>query len=313
MNNIKEFDVAIIGGGPGGLTAAIYAQRANLKTCFIEKGAPGGKMVITAKIENYPGFKSIEGPTLSLEMFNQATELGSEYIGAEAVQIKNIENNMKEVLLNNGNSIIAKVVIIAIGTENRKLDIPGEEKFVGRGVSYCAICDGSFYKNKVVSVIGSGNSACEEAIYLSQIASKVYLIVRGPALKADATVIDEINEKENIELMLNTDTVEIFGTKSVESLEVKDKTKNENIKLDVSAVFPFVGLSAFSIGSEQKVEKTAMNFIVTDKNMQTSIDGIFSVGDINDKKYRQISTAISDGTIAALAAKEYINKNFKKK
>ncbi|MGL4950307.1 MAG: thioredoxin-disulfide reductase [Mycoplasma sp.] len=312
MDKNKEFDLVIIGGGPGGLTAAIYGQRANLKTCFIEKGAPGGKMVITAKIENYPGFKSIEGPTLSYEMFNQATELGAEYIGAEAVQIKNSSDNKKDILLNNGTTVTGKAVIIAIGTENRKLEIPGEEKFVGRGVSYCAICDGSFYKGKVVAVIGSGNSACEEAIYLSQIASKVYLVVRGNQLKADASVISEIEHKENIELMLNTETVEIFGKDSVEALQVKDKIKNEDIKLDVNAVFPFVGLSAFSIGAEQKIEKTNLNFIITDKNMQTSIEGIFSVGDINDKKYRQISTAINDGTIAALSAKEYINKNFKK-
>ncbi|MGL4952130.1 MAG: NAD(P)/FAD-dependent oxidoreductase [Mycoplasma sp.] len=312
MDKQKEFDLAIIGGGPGGLTSAIYGQRANLKTCFIEKGAPGGKMVITAKIENYPGFKSIEGPSLSLEMFNQAIELGSEYIGSEALQIKPYSENKKEILLNNGNSVIAKAVIIAIGTENRKLDIPGEQKFLGRGVSYCAICDGSFYKNKVVAVIGSGNSACEEAVYLSQIATKVFLVVRGNELKAEEFLVNEVQNKKNIEIMMNTDTVEIFGTNSVEILEVKDKTKNENIKLEVSAVFPFVGLSAFNIGSDQKVEKTNMNFIITDKNMQTSIEGIYSVGDINDKKYRQISTAISDGTIAALSAKEYINKNFKK-
>lgn len=311
MNNIKEFDIAIIGGGPSGLTAAIYAQRANLKSCFIEKGAPGGKMVITANIENYPGIKTIEGPNLSLAMYEQALELGAEHIGVEAVQIK--ENGIyKQVLLKNGELIQAKAVVIAIGTENRKLDIPGEEKFVGRGVSYCAICDGAFYKGKEVAVVGSGNSACEESLYLSQIVKKVTLVVRSEKFKADASVIEEVMKSPNITVMFNTDSKEIGGTNKVEYITVFDKIKQIESKLAVSAVFPFVGLSAHSIGAANSIAKTPTNFILVDPNMKTSIDGIYATGDIVDKKYRQISTAINDGTIAALAAKEYINKNFKK-
>lgn len=311
MENNKEYDIAIIGGGPAGLTAAIYGQRSNLKTCFIEKNAPGGKMVITAKIENYPGIKSIEGPELSMHMYSQATELGSDYIGLEAVQIKE-NGEQKEVLFIDGTSIKAKTVILAIGTENRKLDIPGELKFSGRGVSYCAICDGAFYRNKKVAVIGSGNSACEESIYLSDIASEVHLVVRSEKFKAEESIIEEMKHKSNIKIYFNTDTLEIKGDKSVTSVLLHDKTKNEDLEIELSAVFPFVGLSAYSINSTQVMEKTPTNFIVVDKNMRTSIDGIFAIGDIIDKKYRQISTAVSDGTIAALSAKEYINKNFKK-
>lgn len=311
MSTIREFDIAIIGGGPSGLTAAIYAQRANLRSCFIEKDAPGGKMVITALIENYPGFKSIEGPSLALEMFNQAVELGAEYIGSEAVQITDAAP-YKHVLLVNGETIKAKVVVIAIGTENRKLDIPGEVKFVGRGVSYCAICDGSFYKGKDVAVVGSGNSACEESIYLSQICNKVYLVVRGEKLKADNSVIDDINKTTNVQVMLDTDTIEVIGDKKVTGLSIHDKVNDKDDILKVDAVFPFVGLSAHDVNSSNVIKKTPLNFIMVDQNMKTSIDGIFATGDIVDKKYRQISTAINDGTIAALSAKEYINRNFKK-
>lgn len=310
MNNYKEFDIAIIGGGPAGLTAAIYGQRANLKTCFIEKSAPGGKMVTTAKIENYPGFNEINGPDLSYQMFNQAMELGSEYIGGLASQIK-AEGKYKLVLLNNGEVIKAKVVIIAIGTINRKLDIPGEEKLQGKGVSYCAICDGMFFKNKPIAVIGAGNSAIEESIYLSTIGSKIYVIVRRDQFRADASAVEHLKKIENVEIIINTSPVEIVGENKVESLKIKNNITNEHSELQVDAVFPFIGLIPLTILIEEKqLNKSPLGFIEVNENMETSIEGIYAIGDIIDKKYRQISTAINDGTIAALAAKEYIDNNF---
>ncbi len=310
-NDIKEFDVAIIGGGPAGLTAAIYAQRASLKSCFIEKSAPGGKMVNTAFIENYPGFKNIEGPTLSYEMFTQATNLGAEYIGAEARQIKE-EGKHKIVFLADGSIIKAKVVMIGIGMMNRKLDIPGEDKYVGKGVSYCAICDGMFYKNKPIAVVGGGNSAVEEAIYLSTVGSKIYVLVRRDEFRADPKAVQDLKEKSNVEIMFDTSPVEIIGEDKVKAIKVKNNKTNEEKLLTVEAVFPFVGLIPLSILIEGKeVEKSETGFIKVDADMKTTIDGIYAIGDITDKKIRQISTAINDGAIAALAAKEFINKHFR--
>ena len=311
MSNIKkEFDVAIIGGGPAGLTAAIYSQRANLTSCFIEQSAPGGKMVNTAFIENYPGFKKVEGPSLSYEMFNQALELGSEYIGDSARQIKQ-DGKYKLVILKSGEIIKAKTVIIAIGTINRKLDIPGEERLAGKGVSYCAICDGAFFKNENIAVIGGGNSAVEEAIYLSTIGKQVYLIVRRDQFRADPKVVEHLKTIKNIEIIYNSIPLEIKGDKKVESILIKNNINNYEREIPVAAVFPFIGLIPLSILIDDKeLKKTPIGFIEVDKDMQTSIDGIYAIGDIIDKKYRQISTAINDGTIAALSCKDYISNKF---
>lgn len=306
-----EFDVAIIGGGPAGLTAAIYSQRANLKSCFIEQSAPGGKMVNTAKIENYPGFKEVDGPELSLNMFNQATQLGSTYIGAGATQIKS-KDGYKYVNLNNGKIIKAKVVIIAIGTINRKLEIPGEDKFFGRGVSYCAICDGMFFKDKPIAVVGGGNSALEESIYLSTLGKEIHLIHRREEFRADPSVVDEVKKNEKIQIHYNSVVNEIKGDDKVSSVIIENKKTGEKKEIKVDAVFPFVGLVPLEILLDgAQLEKTSNGFIKVNKEMETNIDGIFAIGDITDKKYRQISTAINDGTISALSAKEYINKHFK--
>ncbi len=308
---MKEFDVVIIGAGPAGLTAAIYGQRSSLKCCLVEKSAPGGKIVSTAFIENYPGFKSISGPELAFEMYNQATSLGATYIGAKALKIKE-DNKFKLVELDNNEVLKAKAIIIAIGMENKKLKIPGEDTFYGKGVSYCAICDGMFFKNKIIAVVGSGNSACEEAIYLSTIGEKVYLIIRGDKMKADAHIINQVKESKNIEILFNTIGVSIKGEGKVEEFEVKNIVTNEIKNLKVSAVFPFIGLTVEPLDdSSLKMKKTINNFYVVNEHQETSTPGIFAAGDINDKKFRQISTAINDGTIAALSAKEYIQNNFK--
>lgn len=305
---MEEFDLLIIGGGPAGLTAAIYAQRANLKTAFIEKGAPGGKMVITSTIENYPGFKKIEGPTLSYQMYEQALELGAKHIANRAIAITH-DGIYKIITTDNLKSYKAKAIIIATGTENKKLDIPGEEKFINKGVSYCAICDGPFYKGKKIALVGSGNSAVEESIYLSEIAEEVNLFVRGSSLKADESMIVHLNKIPNIKVFYNHSITEIKGDKKVENIDILNKLTNTSFNMKVEAVFPFVGLIPLSVDDKKiEIEKTSTNFIVADKSLMTSVPGIFAAGDIIDKKFRQISTAISDGTIAALNVKEYINK-----
>lgn len=309
---MKEFDIAIIGAGPAGMTAAIYGQRANLKTCLIEKSAPGGKVITTAFVDNYPGFEHISGPDLAFQMYSQATKLGSEYIGAKAIKITIDANQYKNIILSNNEVIKAKTIIIATGMENKKLQIPGEEQFSGKGVSYCAICDGMFFKGMDIAVVGSGNSACEEAIYLSEIGKTIHLIIRGDKMKADNNVIDEVNYIDNIKVHYNCESVEIKGDDKVNEFVIRNKLDNSLISLKVSAVFPFIGLSVDPIDdNELKPKKTTTNFYIVDNNCSTSIDGIFAAGDINEKKVRQIATAINDGAIAALAAKDYIQKTFK--
>ncbi len=306
---MEIFDILIIGSGPAGLAAAIYAQRANLKSCLIEKSAPGGKIITTASVENYPGFKNISGPELGYAMYDQAIKLGAKFISGKVTKIKK-QDKYKIAILENNQEIVAKVIIIATGMENQKLNIPGEEKFANHGVSYCAICDGMFFKNKPVAVVGSGNTACEESVYLSKICSEVYLLIRGDKMKAEAHIIDEVLAQKNIKVLYNVEGLEIKGDTSVQSFDLMDKIKNKKITIDVKAVFPFIGFKVDPIIDELGIKKSTSNFYIVDHNQKTSCDGIYAAGDIVDKKFRQISTAINDGTIAALDAKDYILKHF---
>ncbi len=306
---MEIFDILIIGSGPAGLSAAIYAQRANLKSCLVERSAPGGKVITTASVENYPGFKNISGPELGYAMYDQAIKLGTKFIGGKVVKIK-AQDKYKVAVLENNTEILAKTIIIATGMENQKLNIPGEQKFANHGVSYCAICDGMFFKNKPVAVVGSGNTACEESVYLSKICSEVYLLIRNDKMKAEAHIIDEVLAQKNIKILYNVEALEIKGDTSVQSFDLRDKIKNEIITINVNAVFPFIGFKVDPIIDELGIKKSANNFYIVDHNQKTSCDGIYAAGDIVDKKFRQISTAINDGTIAALDAKDYILKNF---
>lgn len=302
--------IAIIGAGPAGLTAAIYLQRANLETIIFDGDAPGGKMVKTAHVENYPGFKKINGADLSYQMYDQALSLGTQHIG-EFVKLIKQESNKYKVITKSNIEYIVDAVIIAIGTENRKLNIPGEKEFFNKGVSYCAICDSSFLKTKVISIVGSGNSAVEEALFLSDIGSQIHLFVRGNKLKAEDFIIDLVNKKENINIHFNSRLTKINGNNTVEEIEVYDDLKKENYKMQVSGVFPFIGLDPIKIEVDSKIElkNSSEGFIIVDENLKTNIEGIYAIGDIIDKKYRQISTAINDGTIAALSCKEFLQTN----
>lgn len=306
---MNKYDVIIIGAGPAGIAAAVYLQRANLKTAIIEKGAPGGKMVTTAWIENYPGYKKIDGPGLSMNMFEQLMESGSEYIAKMASKIKK-DKNYRIVQTNDGEEYIAKAIIIATGTENKKLDIPGEKEFTNKGVSYCAICDGTFFKNKDVAVIGSGNSAIEESIYLSEICSNVHLFIRNDKIKADESATNELMKLSNVHINYNSSLIAIKGDESVKSIDIINNLTKQKSNLNVSGVFPFVGLIplVFDLG-DLDIKRSKLNFLLVDETFKTNVDGIYAIGDVIDKKYRQISTAVSDGTIAALSIKTYISSN----
>ena len=291
-----KYDVVVIGGGPAGLTAALYAGRANKKTVFIEKGAPGGKMVTTNLIENWTGDVSVNGADLSMRMFEHA-KTESDYKYGDVVSIKT--NGPKEhiVSMASGDTITAESVIIATGTIERiPTEVANIEKFIGNGVSFCAICDGPIFRNKPVSVIGGGNSAAEESIYLSSIATEVHIFVRKPEMRADKSIIEELTNKENVFIHYNTTMKEISGDKAVNKVIVTENGENKEYAVD--AVFPYIGLDAVS-GFVSNLGITDENgYILTDEGMETTVQGIFAIGDVRKKTIRQISTAVADGAIA---------------
>ena len=308
-----EYDIAIVGAGPAGLTAAIYARRANMSVVFLDKDAPGGKVVTTATVENYPGFEEIGGPELAMKFLDQATKLGAKFIFSEVLNVDTKTDEYKYTYLANGKVIKSKAVIIATGMVNRRVGCPGEDQLSGRGVSWCAICDGAIYKDKPVVVVGSGRSAVEESVYLSDIASHVTVISNKKQFKADQLSVDVLNKRENIDVIFEHDTVSFNGSNKLESVTVKNQTTGEQKDIVVDGAFIFIGfLPIAPLVDNESLCDPVTKFIVVDASMRTKKDGIFAAGDITSKSIRQISTAISDGSIAALSAVEYIgNKEWK--
>lgn len=309
VDNPNFYDVLIIGGGPAGLTAAIYCKRSNLKVAFYEFDTPGGKVVKTSVVENYPGYSTISGPDLALNFFNQASQLDVKFIFAKVNSIKKVDN-IFHVSSSDNSTRYAKSVIIATGMTEKKLGVPGEIDYYGKGISYCAICDAALYKNKDVAVIGGGNTALEEALYLSKIVKKIYLIHRRKEFRAEAIIIDKVKQTENIELILDASPIEFVSNnkKTITSIKVKNLVSNEIKEFEVSCIFPFIGflpnsmfLSNFDIFDSQ-------NFILVDEKKETKIPGLFAVGDVTKKNVRQISTAVGDATIAAVEAKKYLEE-----
>lgn len=293
----KEYDVMIIGGGPAGLTAAVYASRANLKTIFIEKGAPGGKMVKTFKIENWPGDKSINGVDLSLRMFDHSKAFGATYKYGEVVNIESKGATEQIVTLKNGDQFQVKSVVIATGMVERVPEwIDGIHKFEHRGVSYCAICDGPLYKGKPAAIIGGGNSAIEEATYLASIASQVNVFVRAESdLIAEKKLVDELKEKKNITLLMNAEIKTLHGDDKLEKVDAV--VNGESKSFDVNVVFPYIGQVPVSSFAKDLSITDARGFIETDELMETKVKGIYAIGDIRVKEIRQIATAAADGAI----------------
>lgn len=307
-NNPNYFDVLIVGAGPAGITAAIYSQRAGLRAGIIEKDAPGGKIVKTSLIENYPGFKSVSGPDLAYGMFQQMNDAGVKYIYGNVVEIKKI-NGIFHVTSEDGMTKYSKVVIVASGMNEKKIGIPGEKEYYGKGVSYCAICDGPLYKNKPIAIIGGGNSALEEALFLSDLCHEIHLIHRRKEFRADQAVVDKVKANKNIILHLDNIPISFNGDgKKINSITIKDINTNVQKEIQIDCIFPFLGfLPVNNVVSNFNVIDDS-GFINVDQNMSTVVEGLYSVGDVNKKQYRQISTAVSDGTIAALAAKKYIDE-----
>ncbi|MCK5945826.1 MAG: FAD-dependent oxidoreductase [Mycoplasmataceae bacterium] len=294
-NNI--YDVAIIGGGPAGLTASVYASRAELKTIFIEKGAPGGKMVNTSKIENWSGDKLVSGPDLAIRMFEHAKAFNATYKYGDVVNIESKEEELKEITLANGDKIQSRSIVIASGTVERiPEEVDGIHKYENRGISYCAICDGPIYKGEDTAIIGGGNSAIEEGAYLASVAKKVYIFVRGKEMTAEIKLQEDALKKKNIEIVFNSVVKSISGEGKVEKITaVVDGVEKE---YNVKAVFPYIGLVPVTSFAKDIKITDKHGYIETNEHMETKVKNIFAVGDVRVKGIRQIATAVADGAIA---------------
>ena len=298
------YDIIIVGAGPAGLTAAIYARRASKKVLVLEAKTYGGQIINTLEIDNYPAAPHISGFDFATNLYNQAKECGAEIIFEKVVDI-NDNKDTKEVITVN-NKYIGKTIILATGSDNRKLKLDREEELVGKGVSYCATCDGAFYRNKDVAIIGGGNAALEDAIYLSDIVNKVYIIHRRDEFRADELLVNQLKEKNNIEYILNSNVTKLYGDNVLESIEVTNSNGDkQDIKVD--GLFIAVGRIPENQNFAKLINLDKSGYIIAGEDCKTNIEGIFVAGDNRVKTLRQLVTATSDGAIAATNAIKYIN------
>lgn len=304
---IKEIDLIIIGSGPAGLAAAIYAGRANLSTLVLENQYIGGQVKTSYMIENYPGFGAISGEELAKKFEEHATEVGVEIEEFDLINSVSIDETEK-IVETDDYIYKPKAIIIATGASPKKLPIKNEEKFAGKGVHYCAVCDGAMYKDTVVAVVGGGNSALEEALFLSNIAKKVYIIRRKDYFTGEKTSLEKVENNPKIEILYNSDLVDVDGDNLVNKAIIKNTETSEIREIELEAVFGYIGTEPKIELVQNKVETDDYGYIKVNKDMKTNIDGVYAIGDVTEKKYRQITTAVSDGTIAALEVSKYIEE-----
>ncbi|MBR3233870.1 thioredoxin-disulfide reductase [Candidatus Saccharibacteria bacterium] len=293
------YDLIIIGAGPAGLTAALYALRAGKKVLVLEEKAYGGQIINAQKIKNYPGIIEISGKDWAMTLFQQVKNFGGETKLEKVVSLK-VEDDEKIITTDMDEKYRTKTVIISTGTGYRKLDLPKEKELAGKGISYCATCDGNFYQDKDVAVVGGGNTALMDAIYLSGIAKKVYLIHRRDEFRGEKVYVDEVRKKENVEILLDTIVTEINGIDNLESLSTK--TGNQTTEIKVDGLFVAVGNQPQNQIFQGVIELDDLGYIKTDDGIHTSINGIYVAGDAREKDLRQLTTAVSDGAIAATVA-----------
>lgn len=302
---MKKYDVIVIGGGPAGYTAALYTSRAGLSTLVVEKLYAGGQMTETTQIDNYPGFaEGIDGFTLGMQMQQGAQRFGTEVLNAEVLSV-NLNGKEKEIATSSGN-YLARAVIIATGAGHKHLGVEKEKELTGRGVAYCASCDGMFYRGKTVAVVGGGNSAAADAMVLSRIAKKVYLIHRRDQLRATKVYHAPLEKAENIEFVWNSAVEELLHDEILSGVKVKNLQTGEERELELNGLFVSVGRSPVTELFKGQLELDAAGYIVADESTRTSLPGVYAVGDVRTKAVRQIVTAAADGAVAAHYAEEYL-------
>jgi len=299
------YDIIIIGAGPAGLTAAIYAKRARKKVLVLEAEAYGGQIINTLNIENYPAAPHIDGYTFATNTYNQAIELGAE---VKFEKVINLENGNVKKVITTSNTYETKSIIIATGCGIKKLNLDNEDKFIGRGISYCATCDGAFYKGKEVAIVGGGNTALEDALYLSDIASKVYLIHRRDSFRGEDDYYEKLKLKDNVEFIFNSNVAKLFGNDYLEAIEIIDKENNKK-NVSISGLFVAIGRIPENANFSKLIDINESGYVNANENCKTNIEGIFVAGDCRVKTLRQLVTATSDGAVAATEAIKYINKN----
>ena len=302
------FDVIVVGGGPAGLTAGIYLSRAKMKTLILNEGTAGGQMVLTHEIANYPGVENINGYQLSSIMRKQAQAFGCTVRANVKITSMDISNEEKIIEINGKETFRARAVILATGGKSRTIGAPGEDKFKGMGISYCATCDGDFFQDKNIIVVGGGNSALEEAVSLTKYASSVTVVHQFDHFQAFESAIEEAKSNPKISFIMESEIQEFRGEQSLQSVIIKNIRTGELNEKDIDGAFILIGYVPSTEKVKGLVELNNRNEIITDENMATNLPGVFAAGDSRQKKYRQVTTAVSDGTIAALASIEYLEK-----
>lgn len=308
MNPVTEhFDVIILGGGAAGLTAGIYLGRAKVKALIINEGSIGGQMVLTHAIANFPGAEiDISGRDLSLKMKDQAKAFGCKIESNVEVTHMDLSGDLKTIEIDEDEVFTARAVIVATGGTPRPLGVPKEDQFKGQGISYCATCDGDFFTDKEIIVVGGGNSALEEAVSLTQFASKVTLVHQFDHFQATPHAVAEAEKNEKISFIMTSEVQEILGSERFEGAEIKNMITGERSQIQADGMFVFIGYIANTTDLPSELALNERKEVITDEFMKTNLPGVFAAGDVRAKRYRQITTAVSDGTVAALSAQEFL-------
>lgn len=304
MSN-KIFDCIILGGGPAGLSSALYCARGNLDCAIIDISSIGGTPVNYCEIENYLGFDKIKGFELCEKFENHINNFNITKLEYEEITKVDLKSNIKTITTKNS-TYRAKTVIIATGAKPKKLNIKGEVENIGKGVSYCAVCDGAFYKDKVVMVVGGGNSALEEALYLTTFAKKVYLMHRRDEFRADKIIQKRVEENKKIELILNSIPLEIMADKTVNSVKILNNQTNKEKIIKIDGIFPYIGIEPNIELFLHQVNFDKFGFIITDNTMKTNLEGVYAIGDVRNTPLRQVITAVSDGAVAGVEVSKYL-------
>lgn len=309
---IKQYDVIIIGAGPAGITAGIYATRSGLKTVIIEEMVVGGQSALTYEIDNYPGFSKISGMELGSRFAEHAESLGVEFVYDSISEI-NLESEVKVVSTVYSGRLEAPSIILCMGAKPRRLGLAKEEQFIGNGISFCATCDGAFYKDKVVAVVGGGNSALEEALFLAQNCKKVYVFHMLNTFQANDSMVEKLKKEKKIEYKLNTQVIELLGNTNLQSVNILNSKTGKSENLEIDGLFVAIGRVPATDTIKNTVNCDDQGYIIADDEMATNITGVYVAGDIRQKKLRQIVTACSDGAISAVSVNSYlIGKGLKK-